>query len=590
MNKIVAYCTMAFVAVLASCQGILPSQTEISEEELKSHLEFLASDSLKGRKPGTTYDRIAAKYVKDELAKYGLKLLGQNGYQFFDLIVKQHPGENTLAINGKELAFGTDFSVLPLSSNSEAESVICFAGYGFHYTADNILWNDYHPINARGKWVLILRGDPEIDNPNSPYSNQSGDKEKALIAADQGAIGVLLVSGTSYDSDDKLYKMEEKAFSVGIPVFHVTRATANTILKNNGLTIEQAEATLNKTKSPISEETNTLVSGKSELTNEIKSTQNVVALIEGTDEQLKNEYIVIGAHYDHLGMGGHESSSRMPDTTAVHNGADDNASGVAALLEVAQKLAKDKPKRSILFVAFSSEELGLIGSQKFVNEGPISTSNMVAMLNMDMVGRLKDSTLQVGGTQTAIEMEVYIDSLVRPYPIKLAKSPEGYGPSDHASFYSMNIPVLFFSTGAHTDYHTPFDDIDKINFKGLSAVSSYVYDIAKALANTPKKLTFNEAGPKSKPARHGRGLKVKLGIMPDVNQGDNNGLRVIAVTPENPASLGGMKNNDIITSINGKPVKNIQDYMFRLSELKAGMTVSVEVKRGDETKVLLIQL
>ena len=132
MNKIVAYCTMAFVAVLASCQGILPSQTEISEEELKSHLEFLASDSLKGRKPGTTYDRIAAKYVKDELAEYGLKLLGQNGYQFFDLIVKQHPGENTLAINGKDLAFGTDFSVLPLSSNSEAESVICFAGYGFH--------------------------------------------------------------------------------------------------------------------------------------------------------------------------------------------------------------------------------------------------------------------------------------------------------------------------------------------------------------------------------------------------------------------------------------------------------------------------
>lgn len=590
MNKIVAYCAMAFVAVLASCQGLLPSQTEITEPELREHIAFLASDSLKGRKPGTTYDRIAAKYVKDELAKSGLKLLGQNGYQFFDLIVKQHPGENTLAINGKELVYGTDFSVLPLSSNSEAESVVCFAGYGFHYTADDILWNDYYPINARGKWVLILRGDPEIDNPNSPYSNQSGDKDKALIAADQGAIGVLLVSGTLYDSDDKLYKMEEKAFSVGIPVFHVTRAIANTVLKGSGLTIEQAESALNRTKSPISVETKVLVSGTSELTNEIKSTQNVVALIEGTNETLKDEYIVIGAHYDHLGMGGHESSSRMPDTTAVHNGADDNASGVAALLEIAQKLAKNQPKRSVVFVAFSSEELGLIGSQKFVNEGPISASNIAAMINLDMVGRLKDSTLQVGGTQTALETERYIDSLVRPYPLKLAKSPEGYGPSDHASFYSMNVPVLFFSTGAHTDYHTPFDDVDKINLKGLSIVSNYVYDIAYALVNSNTKLTFNEAGPKSKPTRHGRGLKVKLGIMPDVNQGENNGLRVIAVTPGNPAALGGIKNNDIITAINGKPVNNIQDYMYRLSELKAGITISVEIKRGNEAHIKLIQL
>jgi Zn-dependent M28 family amino/carboxypeptidase len=336
------------------------------------------------------------------------------------------------------------------------------------------------------------------------------------------------------------------------------------------------------------------VAGRSDVVQTTVATRNVVMLLPGSDKTLKNEYVVIGAHFDHLGMGGLGSGSRVPDTVAVHYGADDNASGVSMLLELAEKLAAnpESHKRSIVVAAFSGEEMGLLGSKKYVEDPMIDLKAVQAMVNLDMVGRLSDSTkFQISGAGTADQFRKIIYASCDTSQMKLSVSDEGYGPSDHASFYGKDIPVLFLTSGAHLDYHTPNDTWDRINYSGMMEISDVAFSIIEDVANTESKLVFKEAGPKM---TTGRGVSrrkgVTLGIMPDFAGNVKTGLRADAITPGKPAALGGMKKGDIIISINGKSVNNIQDYMFRMGQLKFGETISVEVIRNGKIEVLLIQL
>jgi aminopeptidase YwaD len=580
------------VSSLASCQTKQNLSKDISKDDLYKYIDFLASDSLKGRYPGTPYDRVSAKYIRDLFDSYGLKPIGDKGYQFMDIIVDQKAGpKNSLAINGAEQKYDENFSTLSFSSSTSLESPVVFVGYGFKISNEKILWNDYQAVDVSNKWVLILRGDPEPDSTQSVFANQSSDRNKTMIAKDQGAKGVILVSGNSWDSKDKLATMSERGYEIGIPVIQVKRDVANLIL-NGQAKIEDLEKLLISDRHPHSIELLSQVKATTDVIVESKTTQNVVAVLEGSDKTLKNEYIAIGAHFDHLGMGGKNTGSRKPDTIAVHNGADDNASGVAAMLELAQKLSSKhkKVKRSIVFIAFAAEEMGLIGSQKFVESGLIPNEKIVAMINIDMVGRLVKKDLQISGSKTSTETESILKRLNADSTFTLALSPEGFGPSDYASFYNKNIPVFAFTTGAHLDYHTPFDDIDKINFEGMVKVTNYLYSLCMDLSSRPKKLVFQEAGPKARTIRYGRGFKVTLGIMPDVSGVSNNGLKAIAISEGKPAYRAGMKSGDIILAINGKPVKNIQDYMFRLSELKVGTIANVEIRRGEQIIVLLVQL
>ena len=321
--------------------------------------------------------------------------------------------------------------------------------------------------------------------------------------------------------------------------------------------------------------------------------RNVVMMLPGEDDSLKNEYIIIGAHFDHLGKGGKGSSSMKQDTIAVHPGADDNASGIGMMLEIAEKFAltKGSHPRSIICIAFSGEEKGLLGSKYFVNNPVIDMSKIDAMINLDMVGRLQESNiLQIGGIGTSPGFRDIVNILNDTSSIKLALSEAGYGPSDHSSFYSKNIPVLFFTTGAHTDYHKPSDTYDRINYEGMIKVSALIFDVTHYLDSLPQKLTFREAGPKEEEARPMRGKGATLGIMPDFNGIEKNGLRADIVTPGKPAANGGMKNGDIITAINGKAISNIYDYMSKMGELKAGEVITVEIVRGGNNMTLLLQL
>jgi hypothetical protein len=563
-------------------------------KEFQGHIKYLSSDALLGRLTGSPGDSLAAEYIKNKLISYGLKPLSGDGLQRYKVTRRVVAGKaNTLEISGKNYTPDKDFMPSSFSSNTGLNSEVVFAGYGFNINIDSLKWNDFSGVDVKGKWVLILRGDPDPENNNSPFVSYSADRDKALLAKDMGAAGVLLVSGPLFDPQDAFDSLNLEGYSVDIPVLRIKKEVADIILSKSENTIAALEKKLNDSKKPFSFSTKISVKGNAEIVREQANTRNVEMLLPGEDPKLKDEYIILGAHFDHLGMGGPGSGSRALDTTGIHHGADDNASGVAMMMELAEKFAKTKGshKRSIICLAFSGEEEGLLGSKYFVNDPGIDLSRVNVMINLDMVGRLNEANnLQIGGVGTAAGLKDIVYAHTDTSVIKLTLSEEGYGPSDHSSFYGKNIPVLFYFTGAHMDYHTPKDTWEKINYRGMIEITDLVFNVAEDLASENTRLIYKEAGPKAETVKYKRGKGVTLGIMPDFAGVVKNGLRADFVTPGKPAALGGMQKGDIITFINGKPVNNIQDYMFRMGQLKHGQTISVEVLRGDKKVVLLIQL
>ncbi len=582
-----------FIIFFVSNHYNITAQSDISAKEIEEHIAILASDAFEGRKPGTKGDVSASNYILRDFAKNKLNLLYDNGFQEFELVTDVKLGKgNSMSFDDTVLVLEKDFIPFSFSGNTSLEAGVCFVGYGFDFDADSVKWNDYNNMDVKGKWVMMLRADPELDNFNSVFLPYTQERSKIIVAKDKGAKGVIFVSGKEFETEDVLTHLsfDKTANNAGIPVINITRKTANRILKKD---IEQIEKQLNETRSPNSFYLKTKIKATTGIELLKEKTNNIVAIVEGVDDKLKNEYIVVGAHFDHLGWGGEGSGSRVPDTVAIHYGADDNASGVAAVLELAEKFSSLKNnKRSIIFVAFGAEEMGLVGSKHFVENPPFDTSQIVAMFNFDMVGRLKkgeDASVQLGGTGTSAEFDSIISIYDKNLPFKLTKSPEGYGPSDHASFYSANIPVLYATSGVHEDYHTPEDKTGKINFEGEKQIVDFVYQLINDIANSPSRLTYKKSGSKVA-SRSSRRLKVTFGIIPDVSASDVEGLRITGVRSGGPAESGGMKANDVIISVAGDPVSNIYDYMYRLAKLKPGQTVVVEVKRGEEVKVLLLQL
>jgi hypothetical protein len=440
---------------------------------------------------------------------------------------------------------------------------------------------------------LILRADPEADKSVSQFIPYSSDRGKALLAQDMGACGVLLVSGASFDPMDTFESLNPDDYPLGIPAMRIKREVADIILSGRRTSVEELEKKLNETRRPSGFNTGVKAAANSEIIREMKGTRNVVMMLPGEDEVLKDEFVIIGAHFDHLGMGGKGSSSMAGDTVAVHHGADDNASGVGMMLELAEKFASTKGshKRSLIFIAFSGEEQGLLGSRYFAENPAIDLSKVNAMINLDMVGRLPGSkALQISGVGTAEGLKELVMAKNDTSLISLVFSEEGYGRSDHTSFYGKNIPVLFYFTGAHNDYHKPGDTWDMINYNGMITVSSLIYDVAQDLATKPERLKFRESGPKPESVRTTRKKSVTLGIMPDFAGLVKDGLRADEVYPGRPGALGGLKKGDIITAINGKAVNNIQDYMFRMGQVKYGQQITVEVLRDKRKINLLIQL
>lgn len=330
-----------------------------------------------------------------------------------------------------------------------------------------------------------------------------------------------------------------------------------------------------------------------------RNTHNIIAVLPGKDKQLKNEYIVVGSHYDHLGLGGKDSGSRRPDTLAVHPGADDNASGDAVVLELAKHFKKARSPRSIIFMFFGAEEQGLVGSKEFLEwlkhddarriNLPANKEGIVAMVNLDMVGRLRDNALSVAGTGTSSDFEAIAKQVAEQTNLQISCTADGYGASDQASFVAADIPVLFLTTGGHMEYHTPDDVSSTLNYDGMQQTLDFSKELITRLVNMPQKPDFINV-PSSNTMSHAN-FKVTLGLMPDVMGASRiPGLRADIVVAGKPAHTAGIRSGDIIQEIDGKPVKDINEYMERLSELEAGTTIPVKVLRGEEIIIFQVHL
>ena len=330
-----------------------------------------------------------------------------------------------------------------------------------------------------------------------------------------------------------------------------------------------------------------------------RTTHNIIAVLPGKDRRLKDEYIVVGSHYDHLGLGGQGSGSRRPDTLGVHPGADDNASGDAVVLQLARYFKRERPARSIIFAFFGAEEQGIVGSKHFVEwmkqeerrrrNLPDDLNGIVAMVNLDMVGRMRDNALSVSGTGTSTDFKALAEKAAARTELTITCTPDGYGPSDQASFVAADIPVFYLTTGGHMEYHTPDDVPSTLDYDGMQRTLAFARELVSELAGMPGKPDFINV-PGSNTTSHAQ-FKVTLGLMPDVTGASTvPGLRADIVVAGKPAHAAGMRSGDIIQEIDGKPVKDINEYMERLSELKAGTTIPVKVLRDGETIVFQVHL
>ena len=311
-----------------------------------------------------------------------------------------------------------------------------------------------------------------------------------------------------------------------------------------------------------------------------RPTQNVVAILRGSDPRLAGQYIVIGAHYDHLGRDTLFSMDREAKD-AIRNGADDNASGTAAVMQMARMLSISHPRRSVIFANFSGEEEGLLGSEYLVSNPPVPLDSIVAMINFDMVGRLKDDKLLVYGTATATELAALLDSanVKGTTPLKVQGSGDGFGSSDQSSFYARNIPVLHFFTDIHDDYHRATDDVEKINASGEARVVDLAYRVVNSIDAMPSRLTFVKSAPPARIGASSSGSQVYLGSVPNMSAGEVPGLKLSGVRAGSPAEKGGLKANDIIVEFGGAAVTDLQSYSDALYSHKPGDTVKVVVLR-----------
>ncbi len=574
----------------AFAQSLSP---EITADDIKTHVKFLASDELEGRGTGTPGNQKAAAYIVQQFTNYGLKPAGAGGswYQPFDFVSAVQLGKNnSLSISPmigpkRPLEADKDFRPLGFSSNSSVKAAAVFAGYGISAPEKN--YDDYAGLDVTGKVVIALRYGPDGNDAHSEFYKFTSFRNKARYARDKGAAALILVDPL----DDDLVKLSyDQSFATsGIPCVSMQKNILERIFEPMNRDLKHLQDSIKSSRKPVAFDLPELtVALETEIVKVMGKTANVIGMLEGSDEKLKNENLIIGAHFDHLGYGGPGSGSLQPDVHEIHNGADDNASGSAGLLEIAQQFAasSEKPRRTIVFLAFSGEEMGTLGSQYYTNNPVFPLTSSIAMLNMDMIGRMKDNSITVSGVGTAaVWSDLVKKSNSGKDTLTMKTVADGFGPSDHASFYTKDIPVLFFFTGNHPDYHKPSDDWDKINVSDEERVVRFVYRIANEFQQVAEKPTFIKTQTTaSMGGGDGRGFTVTLGVVPDYGA-TVEGMRIDGTRAGGPADKAGLKSGDIITKLAKKKVMNIYDYMGVLGELKSGDVVEIEVMRDGKPMV-----
>jgi hypothetical protein len=542
---------------------------EISSDSIFKHISILADDSLEGRQVGEIGEYKAGLYIQNFFQTNGLQPMGTEGYfQAYDFIKSIDLGQkNHLIVNGIELSINEEFRPMKQSGSMKFEfSEIINVDYGIKTGDDSNAYNDYQGFDVEGKAVLIKRYAPSSeDNPHIDFEKYSSLSSKISTAIDHNAACVIFITPAEHDDTMKTLTPAH-IYPKEIPIIYLRRKA-----------LERLELDLNN---PALKS----LTGEIELVRTRDTAQNVIGFLDNNNDTT----IIIGAHYDHLGWGG-PSSLYTGQEKQIHNGADDNASGVSAMLELARYYSnnKDKLNYSILFLAISGEEAGLLGANNFAKNMTIDSSKVRMMINMDMIGRLKDQKngLAILGTGTCEEFKSYFDSL-KYEDIKLSLKESGTGPSDHTIFYNRGIPVLHLFTGAHNDYHKPSDDADKIDSEGILKVTKFVRQLVEHFDSLGDQLTFTKTKDPDSGKRRAQ-YSVTLGIMPDY-VAEVKGLQVDGVVDDRPGQRAGIIEGDIIIKMGEITINDIYDYMNALGKFRKGDTTSVVVSRNQEEVELTV--
>lgn len=517
-------------------------------KHLKADIGYLASDALEGRRTATEGEMKAAEYIQKRYEGMKIGVYGNSYRHPFPFVYgKEIVGNDGLVVGDQHLNLNEDYFPLPFSAN----------------TANTIVADVLPELYEKGGiWLMPLYAD-KSDAENAHFDYEKVMRDKAIDAGQQGADAVVFYDnyGSKYAPQ---YNAQSDMETIKTPVVFMTNSAYLNYVNGYHTRSEGVQFLLN------------VEIKKSEFTG-----TNVAAYIDN-----KAPYtVILGAHYDHLGYGEDGTSTYRGKEKQIHNGADDNASGSAGLLELADWIKKRKLRNyNYLFINFSGEELGLFGSKAIVNELNLDSTHIAYMLNMDMIGRLNDSThaLTLGGVGTSPAWGAIVEQGKKNFKIVIDSS--GVGPSDHTSFYHKGIPVLFFFTGIHHDYHKPTDDADKINYTGEVDILKYIYGIVEVMDTRPK-----PAFTPTKQNTVGKvRFKVTLGIMPDYSYQDGDGIRVDGVSEDRPAIRAGVKEGDVITQLGKYEVNGMQSYMEALGKFKEGDTTTVTVKRNGVLKTLNI--
>jgi aminopeptidase YwaD len=551
-----------FSLLFAACSSpkqIAKTDTENTESiiNLKMHIEYLADDKLEGRRTGTPGEELAMKYISEQFKKIGLTPKGTEYYPQSFLVNdgKKIDELTELNINGNKLETGKDFFPFPFSPDQSIEALpsvsIQEVGMPWFFDLKDVLEEN--------------KSNPHFDLVNYIRTNYKG-------IHDRGAVAMIFYNTSSID-DKLVFDAKDKSEKLAIPAIYVSKPAAEKYFSDKSATLKF------KLRTGISEKN--------------RVGHNVIGYIDNRAATT----VIFGAHYDHLGYGEDGNSMIRTGEKNIHNGADDNASGTAALIELARQLkSSNATNNNYLFIAFSGEELGLFGSKYFTEHPTIDLSTVNYMINMDMVGRLNDSTksLTIGGFGTSpewgnvIRKEYYhlSNTIKKTSPSLTIKfDSSGTGPSDHTSFYRKDIPVLFYFTGLHSDYHKPSDDADKINYNGAWMIIRHIKALVESL-DDKEKLVFSKT--RETQTTTSARFSVSMGIMPDYTF-SGTGVRADGVSEGKPAQKAGLKTGDIIIQLGDNTISSLENYMQALGKFKKGEKTKVKFKRGNETLEAVVE-
>lgn len=593
------------VLLIATALGVALSangQPNELADRLRQHVQVLASPKLEGREPATTGNEQAARYIAEQFQAIGVAPLGSDYFQRFSIasrielegtnsvhirMLLERPGIPRSALKPVQIAWKPlqDYVPLGISDTGTITAPVVFCGFGRQQTNGP---NDFAGLDLQGKIAIVLTGDPDHYNPHEPFRvNYSELRRKVLRARRAGARAVVFVHPQG-DSSEVLMPLRYDGRSPigGMLALHAKRSIAARLFPREQ-SLFTREQEIVKTKAPQSFQLPD-VEMTIEIRHQIDSSTiaNVVGIVRGTDPTLRDEYIVIGAHFDHLGWGD-DNSLYTGAERKIHPGADDNASGTAGLLELARSIAAQPLARSVVFCAFNAEERGLLGSAYYVRSPLVPLDKTIAMLNLDMIGRLQGKRLTIQGVGSSPLWKPLIDSLAAAAGFEPSFTDAGIGPSDHTSFYLRGIPVLFFFTGLHSDYHRPSDTWDKLNYAGQARVVELVQRVIESIAALPERPAFTKVASTHQHTSTGT-AKVRLGIMPDYADHPK-GLRISGVIEGSPAQRAGLREGDIIVQIGTTAIRSIYDLMDVLSRAEPGEEAEIIVLRGpnEDQRVVL---